>query len=231
MTENNWKRIFSRIFEKELLGSKSLGNLEGLIEAGKMQISPENMRKSFHPFLGAKKVLEIGVGSGAVSFLFYSSGSFVFGIDHCESSVDICKKVMPDGVFKKKTASDSFFEKEKFDLIICNSVFQYFGSQNYCDEVIKNILPKVRGVSKLLIMDLFEEEKKEEYERLRIKELGISKKEWDQRYEDCGHLYFCSSKFKKEIESQGYDCQINSPSELFSSHREFRFDAVIAAKQ
>ena len=86
------------------------------------------------------KILEVGCGSGAFLFPMYSSGANVFGIDYSSSLIKLCSKAMPLGTFNVSDAKDIPFADLFFDVIISNSVFQYFEGLDYAKKVVTKMI-------------------------------------------------------------------------------------------
>ena len=89
--------------------------------------------------LDDQKLLEVGCGSGAFLFPFFNSGIIVHGIDNSGSLVNLCSRIMKGGVFKETEANTLPFNENTFDAVVSNSVFQYFPSLDYSEDVIREI--------------------------------------------------------------------------------------------
>ena len=110
------------------LGGKvlsALGISKDLIFFGK----PTNLLKD------TDTIFEIGCGAGAFIYPFFLKGHKVGGIDYSKSMVNLAKITMPGMVFESKDAVQ--FEMScKYDIVLSNSVFQYFDSFEYAKKVI-----------------------------------------------------------------------------------------------
>lgn len=81
-------------------------------------------------------ILEVGCGPGGFLLPFYQENYRVFGIDYSESLIEICKQVMPNGVFHTCEANQLPFEDAQFDVILSNSVCHYFPDHGYAEAVL-----------------------------------------------------------------------------------------------
>ncbi|MFX0088219.1 MAG: class I SAM-dependent methyltransferase [Candidatus Hodarchaeota archaeon] len=76
-----------------------------------------------------KKILDIGCGTGALSFYLANKGANVTGIDLSETSINICKKEAERKGFtidfKEMNAQILDFEEESFDIIVGSRVIHH----------------------------------------------------------------------------------------------------------
>jgi len=227
---NKWKDIFNnRLIDlKNNLNIKQPKTLEQLLIVSDMKITTENYNKSFYYLntLKPKRVLEIGCGIGINLLNFYQTGSDVCGVDYAEETIETCKFFMPNGQFVVSDALNYNFDN-KFDLILSNSVFQYFDNYEYSCKVIKKMLSHLDKNGICIISDLFCLDKMEEYIAFRKKELNISDYEWDTRYSGLNHLYYDKNKLKNYVESLNFGVKLVEPSFYQSGHNQFRFDLRI----
>ena len=176
MNNANWQKIINKAINDKVddLDLQSLPTIERLLKVNDMKISVENFYKSFEWLskFKAEKVLEIGCGSAPILYMLQSKGSQIFGIDPLEDLIKYASKSMPAGNFDCTDALNINFldkkgKKEKFDLILCNSVFQYFDHENHVMESINANLKKLKKGGTFVISDLFDVNKKNELEKIR----------------------------------------------------------------
>ena len=237
MNNANWQKIINKAINDKVddLDLQSLPTIERLLKVNDMKISVENFYKSFEWLskFKAEKVLEIGCGSAPILYMLQSKGSQIFGIDPLEDLIKYASKSMPAGNFDCTDALNINFldkkgKKEKFDLILCNSVFQYFDHENHVMESINANLKKLKKGGTFIISDLFDVNKKNEYISFRKKELKVSDRQWDQMYKDIRHIYLDPEKVKSTLSKLGFFTKIKKPSFYLSNHRSFRFDIFIS---
>ena len=130
------------------------------------------------------KVLEIGIASGITCFQIAPYVKEYYGIDISAETLNKTAISLKDrgitNVFLEER--DIFdvdkFEYENFDIVIINSVIQYFPGYNYFINVIKKVITLMADKSVLFIGDVMDLDKREDFEReLRIAGKSVSKKD------------------------------------------------------
>ena len=232
-----WKEVWSNTecnyYSRAKILNFSPRTLEDLIEIMDFDISSEDWEKNISVVMETscndipKNILEVGCGAGAWLFPFYKMGSRVSGVDFLPYLIECAKSIMPEGRFYSADADEALFGEEKFDLILCNSVFQYFRSYEYAEKVLINMLSHLGDSGACLLTDLFCEDKKDEYKKFRIDELKISEEEWDRRYSSSGHLYLNRDRIKSLCSQNGFNAKIINNRFIGYNHSKFRFDLMI----
>lgn len=87
------------------------------------------------------KILEIGCGAGAISqFLYTNFNKYDYtGIDFSEKLIKYHSNKFPNHKLINCEANKIPLDSKSFDIVFCWSVFQYFPSLNYANEVIKEM--------------------------------------------------------------------------------------------
>lgn len=96
--------------------------------------------------LKPKKILEIGCGTGMLLFRLAEQCALYVGTDISKAALDLISQALPQStidpnkikLFHCPALDFSPFQNEKFDVIILNSVVQYFPSLDYFLEIINN---------------------------------------------------------------------------------------------
>ncbi|MFH1393752.1 MAG: class I SAM-dependent methyltransferase [Candidatus Micrarchaeota archaeon] len=109
------------------------------------------------------KILDAGCGAG-IPIAKYLSGNFqVFGIDISSKQIELAKKHVPNGFFKKADFLESGFENEFFDGIICLYALIHVDRKRHL-EILKEFYRLLKSPGYLLIcMGLDEWEGEQEY--------------------------------------------------------------------
>ncbi len=118
------------------------------------------------------KILEIGCGSGAFLKVLEPFSAQLTGIDYSAKQIQTCQLAMPDGNFSVCEAENINFSPNSFDLILSNSVFQYFPDLDYTTVVLNKMLKNLKKGGVGVILDLADVEYKENYLEWKKREIG-----------------------------------------------------------
>ncbi|NJK96265.1 MAG: hypothetical protein HC905_16330 [Bacteroidales bacterium] len=110
----------------------------------------------------------------------------------------MAKTIMPEMDFNVCEAHEPD-ETVKFDIVLANSVFNYFMDNEYSETVLKKMYDKAK--KKVLILDINDLEMKDESERLRKQKLG--EEEFRIKYDGLSHIYFMKNYFEKFAHNLG----------------------------
>jgi len=137
--------------------------------------------------------------------------------------VKIAKMAMPGMEFENTEACDMDV-KPNYDIVVSNSVFQYFDTLEYAELVIENMIRKAN--TKVVILDV--NDKRKEGEALRIRKGLLNNKEYNEKYSELMHMFYEKYWFNDiamknncsiEIFDQDIDGYLNS---------RFRFNVVLS---
>lgn len=130
-------------------------------------------------------VYEVGFGSGVNLYLFQNRIKDVRmgGIDYSQGLVNIAKNVVAgaDLVCGNAEAMDTSI---KYDLVMADSVFQYFGSQEYAADVLNKMIQKSDKV--VYLSELHDIDFREEWLEYRRNAMD----NYDQIYEGLDKLFY-----------------------------------------
>lgn len=105
----------------------------------------DNLFKSLKPYINkitSGKVLDVGCAYGFMLERFPDSFD-KFGVDVSEYAINIAKNRLPSVAFTVSNVEDSLpFQKESFDIIICNDVLEHLENPAVALENIKRVLKK-----------------------------------------------------------------------------------------
>lgn len=108
--------------------------------------------------LKPKKVLEIGCGTGMILFKIAPVCEEYVGIDLSRIGLDYIERNLNDSMnvrlYQKSADELGELTDEKFDMIILNSVIQYFPNGEYLHQVITNLLGMLHTEGNLFIGDV-----------------------------------------------------------------------------
>ena len=104
----------------------------------------------------AKKVLDIGFGTGTLTSRLYEKGIEIYGQDFSKEMFDIAKEKMPKANLYFKDFSNGLDEElltNKYDVIIATYSLHHLGDEDKSD-FIKSLLPLLNDGGKILIGDV-----------------------------------------------------------------------------
>ncbi|MEK4457885.1 MULTISPECIES: methyltransferase domain-containing protein [unclassified Paenibacillus] len=226
---DNWRNIWSRT--RQLPNADP--NLQFLIDAdgfnsGAGKISEEAWFTYVRHAASLMKIqpddslFEIGCGSGAFLYPFYKNGHRVSGVDYSPSLIGIAGFVMPEMDFSVQEAAhvDS---TRRFDIVLANSVFQYFPNLEYAEEVLRIMWEKTNKM--LVLLDLNDIQFADE--ALRIRKGSLSLGEYEKKYAGLEHLFYERNFAEKALKGKRFT--INTSNQQINNYgnNKFRFNVVI----
>ena len=118
-----------------------------------------------------ESLLDVGIGTGISSRLFYLPGLQVFGIDGSAEMLTICEK---KGIAKELVEQDVLvlpwpYQDDMFHHVICCGVFHFIGDLEKIFEEITRI-QKNDGILAFTVMDGGEEQRNQEKYKKRIED-------------------------------------------------------------
>ncbi len=130
----------------------------------------DNIENKIQPHLHKKhKVLEVGCGSGILMERLFSQVNEYVGIDISDKILEQLKlraleKKYTNVKFEKMSAGEiNVLSPQKFDVIIVNSVIQYFPSIRYLKDFLHNCVDLLTDNGVLLLGDIRDKELKSAY--------------------------------------------------------------------
>lgn len=144
-----------------------------LFSVEEMREFAENVYIKLKPYLNNKStsILEIGCASGITMFKIAPYVKSYIGSDMAQVNLDRNQeKITREGIdniriAKCKADEISIFQNEKIDIVIMNSVCQYFGTEDYLCEVIEKCIQILSKDGIIYIGDVRDEDKREEFEK------------------------------------------------------------------
>ena len=118
-----------------------------------------------------KSILDIGCGTGELIDNFIPEAKKIYGVDISSNYIKTCKLKFKN---QKKVVIKLFksnFKKlnklnQKFDIIVCNSVIQYFSYESQIIELVKIVKKVSKKGSIFLISDIMDINDKKNYLKL-----------------------------------------------------------------
>lgn len=146
-----------------------------------------------------KKILDIGVGTGLLSYLLYKRGSRICGIDFSEKMLERARRKVPKACFYCHDFSKGLpveVTENRFDYVVSSYAFHHLKNQEKI-ELLNLIRPILKDNGKIIIADIsFTNRQQLEACRAQYKD------QWDHQEE-----YVVAETFMKDLEAMGWKCQ------------------------
>ncbi len=236
---NNWKKIWS---------GKSVPGLEKaetefdafciLKEADGFDVAVNDREKYFRAFyedfnrfykeltamcaVPLKSVFEVGCGSGVNLFLFKNrlEDPVLGGLDYSKSLLDNAEKIAGGGDFINDNA-ENLPVVPKYDLVMSESVFEYFPSEEYSENVLRKMIQKSETATCILgIYDAEKEKEMMDYRRSTIPD-------YDKRYEGLPKRFYHKDMFIRIAEEFGKTVTFTVPENPEYWNAEYQYNAFI----
>tara|TARA_B100000579_G_C22790558_1_gene834244 strand:- start:431 stop:1180 length:750 start_codon:yes stop_codon:yes gene_type:complete len=211
-----WHKIFNNkkfsyiVKSKDFLRNNNLDtshNLAKVIHPGINKSQYFKILKFISNKIKIKKnssLLDFGSGNGA--FLYYFINRFKLknnlSLEVSKPLIQIQKKFIKNSLFIKTSSSNTlFFKKIRFlnvENSICISVFQYFYSNKYFNEILKFLILSTR--KNIFIYDLKDQSKKKEYFINLRKRQKLSIKEFKKKYRNTPIRFYDKKFIIKSLE-------------------------------
>lgn len=203
---SDWKTIWER------KGCQRIGKdlLQSLIEMNGFnhpfsQVSVIDWREKalmIYEKLGLKtgdKVLDVGCGSGAMSFALkeIDPSLQIFGVDYSTTLIGHAKKALPKDKFIAVDAADMNFPKDSFDAVFSHSVFLYFPTQSYAFGVIEKMVDYLKPGKKGFILNVPDALRMTNREDTRRN--VMSPEVYKNKYEGLRHYYYYKEVLRDKL--------------------------------
>lgn len=142
-----------------------------------------------------RSVYEVGCGSGVNLYMFRNraADAVLGGIDYSQGMPDIAQIVLGGtGRDLRCGDADSIDEKQKYDLVMADSVFQYFPGIDYAESVLRKMIAKSEKIT--YIGELHDSLMYEEW----LENRRASMADYDKVYEGLNRM-FVSREWVKQI--------------------------------
>ena len=230
--QNNWKKIWNKIAKsakhydlKDLMALNGHSSYTSKINI-KEWIKYTNFFIKKYKIKKKHKILEIGCGCGAFLLPFYKKGIKCMGIDYSNNHIKIAKSLMPSAKFYYCEAINlKKIEKNKFDFIFINSIFQYFPNLNYAKKVLLQIFKISNSNTKIFILDIPDKKKFKNWKSSIIKKIGIEN--YINAYKHSKHLFYQKDWFFNFLKKKKLKVTIKNQNLIKKENSKYRFNIFI----
>ena len=180
MDNNDYQAVFA-----ELKRINGFDITDGGIPLNALLKQYEDTKKKLNLSQG-QSVFEVGCGCGANLYMFLHDGIQVGGIDYSHALIEIMQEIMPKENLLECICDEAVHMPVdiKYDAILSNSVFSYFGDFTYAENVLQKMLAKAKY--SIALLDVHDVDKKEEFIAYRIK----NTENYKERYKDLPKLFY-----------------------------------------
>ncbi len=215
MEENRWLDIWSKrddlqndylnMDEYELFCE--LKRIDGFDDA--VDKNGEGYRGFYNSFLETYRIItenvgdinsvyEVGCGSGVNLFLFSrrSDNCVLGGCDYASNMVKCARKVVDSDDMIVAEAID-IKESPQYDVVMSESVFQYFPSLEYARDVLSKMIKKARKL--VYVGEVSDIEFEEEQLNARRQQIP----DYDNRYRGLGRMFYAKAWFEEIAKEHG----------------------------
>jgi len=170
-------------------------------------------------------LLEIGCGAGAFLRAIESKHE-LWGVDFSEQQIKICRQALPAGYFTVCEACYIDFDSGFFDIVISNSVFQYFPTTDYATTVLQKMLVLLKKNGAGAVLDVADIQYKDAYIEAKRNALG------EEAYRQFpSQLYYSRELFIEFSETNGLVYSIEPQAIAGYSNTPFRFNFFFRAEK
>lgn len=168
-------------------------------------------------------VYEVGCGSGVNLYLFQKLKNIkvVGGCDYSKALIDIADKVVETDDLVCGEARD-IAEKPKYDVVISDSVFQYFQDPEYGMRVLEHMWNKSKKM--VVITEIHDMAMKEEHLAYRRKCVD----NYDEKYKGLDKTFYSRKMFTDFAARVGAKCQIIKPENDLYWNNKYVFDCYLS---
>lgn len=203
---NRWKEIWNNRTLPDILvhpGEDEFGIYAALKEMDGFDVSVENREGYYRNFYDTavemcetlrkneciKSVFEVGCGSGANLYLLKNRNMKIGGIDYSQTLVEAANKILGNDAVHMGEAIDIHTD-EKYDVVLCDSVFAYFPSEEYGAEVLRKMYQKAEKM--VIISEVFDKDSEEECNRYRRSMM----EDYDEKYKGLEKIFYSRNMFR-----------------------------------
>lgn len=169
-----------------------------------------------------ESVYEVGCGSGVNLYMFRQLEKIkkLGGIDYSENIIKVAKNVVDSSDLLCGEALEVSVE-EKYDLVLADSVFQYFQDAEYGMQVLDRMYQKAGKL--VVITEIHDENRKEEHMKYR----RASVENYDEKYRGLDKTFYSEELFRAFAEKVKCKCVIKKPQNMIYWNNQFVFDCYL----
>lgn len=166
-------------------------------------------------------VYEVGCGAGALLYWLRSRCGSVGGADFAGSLVEHAQTALPDATDLRHCEARDIEPVPRYDVVVSNGVFIYFGDEGYAREVLHRMIAKARRA--IGVLDVNDADRRAEFEAVRRASQGPQVRE----YTGLEQLYLHRSFFWEIAAEHGLRCLIEDSPMPNSVNARYRYHVAM----
>ena len=185
----------------------------------------QRMEEMIHSLAGDyESVYEVGCGSGVNLYLFNKLVGInkLGGIDYSDNLIKVAKSCIESEDIASGEAD--FINNEKYDIVLSDSVFQYFPDSNYGESVLRKMLDKAKRV--VAVTEIHDLDKMSEHMAYRRSMV----ENYDEKYAGLDKTFYSKEMFERVAKECGYECKFVLPTNDIYWNNKFVFDCYMVRK-
>ena len=167
-------------------------------------------------------VYEVGCGSGVNLYLFQQLKKVTQagGCDYFQTQIALAKKILNANDLQCMEA-DQIAEEPVYDVILSDSVFQYFQSPEYGMRVVEKMWNKAKKM--VVITEIHDEEMKEEH----LNHRRQCVENYDEKYKGLDKTFYTKEMFLQFADRVGAKCELVKPQNDLYWNNKYVFDCYL----
>lgn len=213
--------VFETFCELKRMDGFDTQDIEGYYEAFYEQW--KDMADRIAAYCGdIESVYEVGCGSGVNLYLFRELKAVkrMGGIDYSPPLIEAAKELLKDAEMLCTEAID-LPRHPRYDVVLADSVFQYFEDTDYGMKVLEGMWEKADKM--VVITEIHDLEKMEEHMAYRRRCVA----DYDKKYEGLNKTFYDKNMFREFAERVNAKCVITEPKNDIYWNNRFVFDCYL----
>jgi ubiquinone/menaquinone biosynthesis C-methylase UbiE len=169
-----------------------------------------------------ERLLEVGCGAGAFLFPFAEKGAVVSGIDYSPTLLEIARRLVPGGSFRKAEAIRLPYADDAFDKVASMGAFLHFPGWAYSVAALDEMLRVLRPGGRCLVLGINDAEKMEMAEAARRKNLGAER--FRLLEADLRQAYYARDSFRRYASRRRLQYGISDQVFAINNSAQWHFD-------
>lgn len=170
-------------------------------------------------------MLELGCGSCMLLSKLAPVVRECHGTDLSEKMIERARELFPELKIQSADSTNLPFSSGKFNKLFIHGVVQYFPNYNYAENVLTELVRVAKQTAIILISDVMDADKKEEY--LRLRNHSPAETIWKSSVEHTDHLYYPKDFYVQFALRNNLSCTITQRDIPGYLNSPYRYDVLL----